>query len=153
MSATQSYSSVKSVNNDCELFRSPRFTFALLSGNWDSWESKLVWNGNRWVSIEKRGMWRAVNIFVNFPALSEISRGLGVSEPITILTIDNTKSTEFDEFVMEIHRLGLQTCIFNDSSRFFAFIEANLKGSLEVTSLIFHNPDDLIPQVKRFQSL
>lgn len=59
----------------------------------------------------------------------------------------NNRSVEFNEFIKEIHRLRLQTCIFNESKHFFKFIESNLKGSVEVTALIFHNPDDLIPQV------
>lgn len=81
-------------------------------------------------------------------ALSEISRGLGAaSGPITILNTDNYISLEFTELIIEIHRLGLQTCIFNKTTVFFRFVEANLKGSLEVNALIFHNPQDLIPKV------
>lgn len=80
-------------------------------------------------------------------ALSEISRGLKAST-ITILNVDNNKSTQFNEFIMEIHRFSLQTCIFNDTRKFFKFIDTNLKGSVEVTAIIFHNPEDLIPQVR-----
>lgn len=80
-------------------------------------------------------------------ALSEISRGL-TSGTMTILNVGNCKSsTEFSEFVTEIHRLRLQTRIFNNTKQFFKFIESNLKGSLEVTAIMFHNPVELIPQV------
>lgn len=48
---------------------------------------------------------------------------------------------------MEIHRLQLQTCIFNEPKLFFEFVEANLKGSVAVTALIFHHPKKLIPKV------
>lgn len=85
--------------------------------------------------------------FLCSTALSEISRGLA-SGTTTILNVGDSKSSsEFSEFLMEIHRLRLQTCIFNETEQFFKFIESNLKGSLEVTALIFHNPAELIPQV------
>lgn len=80
-------------------------------------------------------------------ALSEISRALKASGTITILNIENKNSLEFNEFIMEIHRLRLQTCIFNESESFFKFIGSNLKGYVEVTALVFHNPNKLIPQV------
>lgn len=41
----------------------------------------------------------------------------------------------------------MQTCIFNDTEKFFNFVELNLKGSLEVTCLIFSNPKDIIVEV------
>lgn len=80
-------------------------------------------------------------------ALSEISRGFRASGTLSILNIENKRSTNFSEFLMEIHRLQLQTCIFNQSKLFFEFVEANLKGSVAVTALIFHHPDELIPKV------
>jgi hypothetical protein len=81
-------------------------------------------------------------------ALSEILRGIATTRTITLFNAHNRKSNEFNEFIMEIHRLQLETCIFNETKKFFNFIAANLKGSLEVTSLIFHNPEDLIREVK-----
>lgn len=81
-------------------------------------------------------------------ALSEISRGIATTKTITLLNTDNRKSSAFNEFIMEIHRLKLETCIFNDSEKFFHFVEENLKGSLEVTALIFHDPNELIDEVK-----
>lgn len=80
-------------------------------------------------------------------ALSEIAQGLQTTKTITILNPDNRKSSAFNEFIMEIHRLQLETYIFNETREFFKFIEANLKGSVEVTALIFHNPDELIEEV------
>lgn len=85
-------------------------------------------------------------------AFSEISQGLQASQTITILNSENRKSSAFNELIMEIHRLQLQTCIFNDTERFFRFVKENLKGSVEVTALIFHKPDSLIQKVK-FASL
>ena len=80
-------------------------------------------------------------------AFSEISQGLKASQTITILNSENRKSSASDELIMEIHRLQLQTCIFNETERFFQFIEENLKGSVEVTALIFHKPGSLIQKV------
>ena len=85
-------------------------------------------------------------------AFSEISQGLQASQTITILNSENRKSSAFNELIMEIHRLQLQTCIFNDTERFFRFVKENLKGSVEVTALIFHKPDSLIQKVT-FESL
>lgn len=81
-------------------------------------------------------------------ALSEISRGIEAAKTITLLNVDNRKSSAFDEFIMEIHRLQLETCIFNETEKFFSFVEENLKGSIEVTVLIFHDPEELIDEVK-----
>ena len=84
-------------------------------------------------------------------AFSEISQGLKTTtETITILNSENRKSSAFNELIMEIHRLKLQTCIFNETEMFFKFIEENLKGSVEVTALIFHKPDLLIQKVRFF---
>jgi hypothetical protein len=81
-------------------------------------------------------------------ALSEISRGIATAKTITLLNADNRKSSAFNEFIMEIHRLQLETCIFNETEKFFNFVEENLKGSIEVTAMIFHSPDELIDEVK-----
>lgn len=81
-------------------------------------------------------------------ALAEISRSISTTKTITILNVDNRNPTEFNEFIMEIYRLELETCIFNESKKFFNFIENNLKGSLEVTAFIFHDPNELINEVK-----
>lgn len=81
-------------------------------------------------------------------ALAEISRGIDTTKTITLLNTDNRRSSAFNEFIMEIHRLKLETCIFNDREKFFHFVEGNLKGSLEVTALIFHDPNELIDEVK-----
>lgn len=80
-------------------------------------------------------------------ALSEISRSIATTKTVTLLNASKRKSSAFNEFIMEIHRLQLETCIFNDRRKFFNFIDKNLKASLEVTSLIFHNPRDLIEEV------
>ncbi|CAG9799965.1 unnamed protein product [Chironomus riparius] len=80
-------------------------------------------------------------------AFSEISQGLQASQTITILNSENRKSSAFNELIMEIHRLQLQTCIFNDTERFFGYVKKNLKGSVEVTALIFHKPDYLIQKI------
>lgn len=81
-------------------------------------------------------------------ALSEISRGIATAKTITLLNADNRKSSAFNEFIMEIHRLQLETCIFNETEKFFNFVEENLKGSVEVTLLIFQSPEKLIDEVK-----
>lgn len=81
-------------------------------------------------------------------ALSEIFRAIATARTVTLLNVDNRKSSAFNEFIMEIHRLQLETCIFNETQKFFNFVERNLKGSIEVTVLIFHTPDDLIHEVK-----
>lgn len=81
-------------------------------------------------------------------ALSEISHGIATAKTITLLNADKRKSSAFDEFIMEIHRLQLETCIFNETEKFFNFVEENLKGSIEVTVMIFHSPDELIDEVK-----
>lgn len=81
-------------------------------------------------------------------ALAEISRGIATTKTITLLNTDNRRSSAFNEFIMEIHRLKLETCTFNDREKFFHFVESNLKGSLEVTALIFHDPNELIDEVK-----
>jgi hypothetical protein len=79
--------------------------------------------------------------------LSEIIKAT-TDKTITILNAHKEKSTAFNELIMEIHRLQLQTCIFNRTDKFFKFIETNLRGSLEVTALIFHNPQELIQEVR-----
>lgn len=80
-------------------------------------------------------------------ALSNIARGIVTAKTITLLNVDNRKTIAFNEFIMEIHRLELETCIFNESEKFFNFVEENLKGSIEVTVMIFHSPDELIDEV------
>lgn len=80
-------------------------------------------------------------------ALSEIARGIATAKTITLLNVDNRKSSAFNEFIMEIHRLQLETCIFNETKKFFNFVEENLKGSIEVIVMIFHSPDELIDEV------
>lgn len=86
---------------------------------------------------------------MNFPlsALSEISRGLQTSSALAVYKNGSELATEFDEYVMEIHRMSLQTCIFNDEAKFFQYVDRNLKGSQEVTALIFHDPLYLVPKV------
>ncbi|CAO1422930.1 unnamed protein product [Diamesa serratosioi] len=79
--------------------------------------------------------------------LSEISRGLQTSKTITILNFNNKRSSKINEFIQNIHQFNLQTCIFNDTEKFFNFVEFNLKGSLEVTCLIFSNPKDIIVEI------
>lgn len=79
--------------------------------------------------------------------LSEISRGLQTSKTITILNSNNKRSSKINEFIQNIHQFNMQTCIFNDTEKFFNFVELNLKGSLEVTCLIFCNPKDIIVEV------
>lgn len=85
-------------------------------------------------------------------AMSEILQGLKTTKTITILNVSNRKSNKFNELVMEIHRLELQTCIFNHTEKFFQFIDANLKGSSEVTTVIFQNPEELIHKVRTLQT-
>lgn len=80
-------------------------------------------------------------------ALSEIFYGLKASGTIAILKTGDKNSTEFNELILEIHRRPLKTCIFNDVRSFFKFIEINLKGSLEVSTLIFNDPRKFIPKV------
>ena len=79
--------------------------------------------------------------------LSEISRGLQTSKTIIILNSNNKRSSKINEFIQNIHQFNMQTCIFNDTEKFFNFVELNLKGSLEVTCLIFFNPKDIIVEV------
>jgi hypothetical protein len=81
-------------------------------------------------------------------ALSEISRGLQTTKTITLLNYDARESMAINEIIMEIHRRQLETCVFNDTRNFFRFIEANLRGSLEVTALIFGAPEKIIDEVR-----
>ncbi|KAG5678940.1 hypothetical protein PVAND_008559 [Polypedilum vanderplanki] len=80
-------------------------------------------------------------------ALSEICQGLQTIKTITLLNSNNRNSIAFNEFIMEIHRRQLETCIFNDTLDFFKFIEMRLKGSLDITALIFDNPDKFIKEI------
>ncbi|KAG5678929.1 hypothetical protein PVAND_008550 [Polypedilum vanderplanki] len=80
-------------------------------------------------------------------ALSEICQGLQTTKTITLLNSNNRNSIAFNELFMEIHRRQLETCIFNDTLNFFKFIEMRLKGSLDITALIFDNPDKFIEEI------
>lgn len=72
-----------------------------------------------------------------------------MSRMVAILKTGYKNSTEFNEFILEIHRHPLKTCIFNEVRSLFKFIESNLKGSLEVAILIFNDPRKFIPKVIR----
>jgi hypothetical protein len=78
---------------------------------------------------------------------------LKTSGTIAILKVEDTNSTEFNELILEVHRHPLKTCIFNKVRSFFKFIELNLKGSLEVATLIFNDPRKFIPKVSEVGAL
>lgn len=65
--------------------------------------------------------------------------------------MDASKSSQINEFIKKIHDTQndkiMKTCTFTETEDFYKFVEDNLKGSLEVTSLIFAYPDEIIKEV------
>ena len=120
----------------------------MATGKWKNWDSQEL------CFVNERS-WEFRNCFAYIfnrkvsKALSEIFRGLKMSRTVAILKTGYKNSTEFNEFILEIHRHPLKTCIFNEVRSFFKFIESNLKGSLEVAILIFNDPRKFIPKVIR----
>lgn len=90
----------------------------------------------------KREKWNAISRL----ALSEVVQSLSRLSTIGVFSASENGS-EFNEFVMALHSIPLQTCIFNEMEEFFDFIESQLNGSLRVTAFIFHHPHGLVERV------
>jgi hypothetical protein len=70
---------------------------------------------------------------------------------ITLLNLDRFEAVKINEFVQEVHKFNMKTCIFTDTEKFFDFVSDNLKGSLEVTSLIFAEPGSILEEVSHLK--
>lgn len=83
-------------------------------------------------------------------ALSKTAESLKRLSTIGVFSsnVNDTMSTEVNEFVMALHRIPLETCIFDKRENFFKFIESQLNDSLRVTSFIFHHPRGFTEQVR-----
>lgn len=79
--------------------------------------------------------------------LIEIVRRLP-SSSIAILLMTNTSGLDINEFFRILHRTSINACVFYDNENYFSFIEDNLKNSIEINSLIFTRPDDVINEIQ-----
>lgn len=80
---------------------------------------------------------------------------LGLSEMINllapktlaILVLNETKIDKIDQLTVMIHHHSIPTCIFNDRDNYFRYIGDNLRKSLETTSLIFCQPEEMLEAI------
>jgi hypothetical protein len=81
-------------------------------------------------------------------ALTEVARSLERDATMGILKSQNETEADFNEFISELHKIPLQTCVFNNIKNFSNFVERQLNGSLQVTAFIFHEPNEILKKVK-----
>lgn len=63
------------------------------------------------------------------------------------MNLNKENSAKINEFIQQVHKLNLKTCVFDDTKLFYKFVDDNLKGSVEVTSLIFAEPFEILEEV------
>uniref|UniRef100_A0AAG5CQS4 Ionotropic glutamate receptor C-terminal domain-containing protein n=1 Tax=Anopheles atroparvus TaxID=41427 RepID=A0AAG5CQS4_ANOAO len=66
---------------------------------------------------------------------------------LVILVQNETKIDRLDKLTVVIHRHSIPTCVYYDLEGYFDLIEENLKKSLEITSLIFCHPEDMLQEI------
>ncbi|XP_053672070.1 ionotropic receptor 40a [Anopheles nili] len=80
------------------------------------------------------GMIRGISEMVNLLA----------PKSLVILVQNETKIDRLDKLTVMIHHHNIPTCVFYDLEGYFNLIEEKLKKSLEITSLIFCHPEDML---------
>jgi hypothetical protein len=84
----------------------------------------------------------------SFPGLSEIIRGQTIKS-LAILVINGTiKERRINDFVKELHKFPIVTCIFYNKDDFFDYVLGSLEGSLETNSMVFARPDELVAEIQ-----
>lgn len=66
---------------------------------------------------------------------------------LVILVRNETKIDRLDKLTVMIHQHHIATCVYYDLEQYFRFIEDNLKKSLEITSLLFCHPEEMIQEI------
>ncbi|XP_055644154.1 ionotropic receptor 40a [Toxorhynchites rutilus septentrionalis] len=66
---------------------------------------------------------------------------------LAILVLNETKIDKIDQLTVMIHHHSIPTCIFNDLNNYFRYIGDNLRKSLETTSLLFCQPEEMIEAI------
>uniref|UniRef100_A0A1Y9J0J0 Ionotropic glutamate receptor C-terminal domain-containing protein n=1 Tax=Anopheles quadriannulatus TaxID=34691 RepID=A0A1Y9J0J0_ANOQN len=83
------------------------------------------------------GMIRGISEMVNLLA----------PKSLVILVQNETKIDRLDKLTVMIHHHNIPTCVYYDLEAYFTLIEENLKKSLEITSLIFCHPEDMLQDI------
>uniref|UniRef100_A0A1Y9HEF7 Uncharacterized protein n=1 Tax=Anopheles funestus TaxID=62324 RepID=A0A1Y9HEF7_ANOFN len=66
---------------------------------------------------------------------------------LVILVQNETKIDRLDKLTVMIHHHNIPTCVYYDLEQYFSLIEENLEKSLEITSLIFCHPEDMLQDI------
>ncbi|XP_050079418.1 ionotropic receptor 40a [Anopheles maculipalpis] len=66
---------------------------------------------------------------------------------LVILVRNETKIDRLDKLTVMIHQHNIPTCVYYDLEQYFSLIEENLEKSLEITSLIFCHPEDMLQDI------
>uniref|UniRef100_A0A182SQT1 Ionotropic glutamate receptor C-terminal domain-containing protein n=1 Tax=Anopheles maculatus TaxID=74869 RepID=A0A182SQT1_9DIPT len=66
---------------------------------------------------------------------------------LVILVQNETKIDRLDKLTVMIHQHNIPTCVYYDLEQYFSLIEENLEKSLEITSLIFCHPEDMLQDI------
>uniref|UniRef100_A0A182LT48 Uncharacterized protein n=1 Tax=Anopheles culicifacies TaxID=139723 RepID=A0A182LT48_9DIPT len=66
---------------------------------------------------------------------------------LVILVQNETKIDRLDKLTVMIHHHSIPTCVYYDLEQYFSLIEENLEKSLEITSLIFCHPEDMLQDI------
>lgn len=85
-------------------------------------------------------------IYFAFIGLSTICESLPTNS-ITILVLNKSEIDNADQLLSKIQLLPKTTNIFYESDRYIEYLENNLKGFIETTSLILSNIEDFIDEV------
>ncbi|XP_049285684.1 ionotropic receptor 40a isoform X2 [Anopheles funestus] len=83
------------------------------------------------------GMIRGISEMVNLLA----------PKSLVILVQNETKIDRLDKLTVMIHHHNIPTCVYYDLEQYFSLIEENLEKSLEITSLIFCHPEDMLQDI------
>ncbi|XP_049548067.1 ionotropic receptor 40a [Anopheles darlingi] len=83
------------------------------------------------------GMIRGISEMINLLA----------PKALVILVRNETKIDRLDKLTVMIHRHNIATCVYYDLEQYFRFIEDNLKKSLEITSLLFCHPEEMVQEI------
>lgn len=88
------------------------------------------------------------NVSTFAAGLSEICKATE-SNSIAVFIKNTTKTRKVNELLQELHKLNVVTYLFvTDHEQFLKFIESCIKASIEITSLIFARPDEMIEQIQ-----
>jgi hypothetical protein len=80
--------------------------------------------------------------------LTEIIKGHKVKSLVILVNNNTVKPGKINEFIKELHKENIQSCIFYDKDKYFNHVQTSLEGSMETTSIIFSTPANILDEIQ-----